>query len=184
MPAAVRRALPRKGLWVFAYASLMWKPDFEYARAERALLRGYHRAPCMYSFHYRGTPEKPGLVFGLRPGGSCRGVAYNIAPENAESVTAYLHEREMINNIYAPKWLPVRAGEKTRHAWTFVADQSHEQYAGPLPVHEQARLIRQGRGRRGACLDYMRRTHESLLAMGVRDSALERVLHAAENKER
>ena len=68
-----------KDLWVFAYGSLTWDPGFPFEEARPALLRGYHRAFCLYSTHYRGTPERPGLVLGLDRGGACRGIAYRIA---------------------------------------------------------------------------------------------------------
>src|SRR5579871_1904051 len=62
-----------RGFWVFGYGSLMWRPGFDYLEARPALLRGYHRAFCVESTHYRGTPECPGLVLGLDRGGACRG---------------------------------------------------------------------------------------------------------------
>ena len=52
-------------MWLFAYGSIMWNPGFAYAESAPALLRGWHRAFCIYSYRYRGTPEKPGLVLGL-----------------------------------------------------------------------------------------------------------------------
>ena len=70
-------------LWVFGYGSLMWRPGFEHEERHSALLRGYHRAFCVYSHVHRGTPEKPGLVFGLDAGGSCRGVAFRVAASRA-----------------------------------------------------------------------------------------------------
>ena len=70
-----------RDLWVFAYGSLIWDPGFEFAEARPALLRGYHRAFCLYSKRYRGTPERPGLVLGLdRGGATCR-----LVEEDAET---------------------------------------------------------------------------------------------------
>ena len=62
-------------LWVFAYGSLMWEPNFPCAEVRPALLRGYHRALCILSIRNRGTEERPGLVLGLNRGGSCAGRA-------------------------------------------------------------------------------------------------------------
>ena len=56
-------------IWVFGYGSLMWNPGFPYVDARPAHLLGYHRAFCLYSEHYRGTPEHRGLVLGLDSGG-------------------------------------------------------------------------------------------------------------------
>ena len=60
--------------WVFGYGSLIWRPGFPFVRSEPALLSGAHRRLCIYSHRHRGTPERPGLVFGLVRGGSCRGM--------------------------------------------------------------------------------------------------------------
>ncbi len=68
-------------LWVFAYGSLMWNPGFAVRETRPARLHGFHRAFCIYSEHYRGTPEKPGLILGLLAGGSCRGLAHRLPSE-------------------------------------------------------------------------------------------------------
>src|SRR6185436_11165313 len=64
--------VPRGDLWVFGYGSLMWSPDFPHAERKAGRVHGYHRSLCVLSSRYRGTPDKPGLVMGLCPGGSCR----------------------------------------------------------------------------------------------------------------
>ena len=71
-------------LWVFGYASLIWRPEFDAAEQRPASVHGWHRALEMRSRVNRGTPECPGLVFALVPGGSCRGVVYRIPRERGE----------------------------------------------------------------------------------------------------
>ena len=66
--------------WVFAYGSLMWRPGFPHSDPCAAVLHGYHRALCVYSTRYRGTPERPGLVLGLDRGGSCRAASCAFPP--------------------------------------------------------------------------------------------------------
>ena len=67
-------------LWVFGYGSLMWRPGFPFAERAPATLPGRRRAFCIYSVHHRGTYERPGLVLGLAPGGSVRGMAEMLNP--------------------------------------------------------------------------------------------------------
>ena len=81
-------------LWVFAYGSLMWDPGFAFDHCAPAVLKGYRRAFCVLSKSHRGTPERPGLVLGLAPGGTCRGMVYRVTPERKAEVQAYLFERE------------------------------------------------------------------------------------------
>ena len=88
--------------WVFGYGSLIWNPEIEYERAELARLDGFHRAFCIRSTRYRGTPENPGVVLGLDHGGSCTGLAFlNCAPNRALRPFEHLYAREMRNRVYA-----------------------------------------------------------------------------------
>jgi cation transport protein ChaC len=172
--------LPAGDLWVFGYGSLMWSPGFPYAERHVARAFGYHRALCILSNRYRGTPERPGLVVGLCRGGSCLGMAYRVPAARARRVLAALWRREMLNRVYIPTMLAARIGRRRRvRALAFVADTLHGQFAGELDLHGRARLVAQGVGQRGRCLDYVRRTLEHMAGLGVRDPHLERVLSAA-----
>src|ERR1700753_2181184 len=94
--------------WVFGYGSLIWRPGFDFVRSERGLLRGAHRSLCIYSEHYRGTPEQPGLVFGLARGGSCGGLAVAVDDVVWPQTIAYLRERELVTAVYREALRPVR----------------------------------------------------------------------------
>jgi cation transport protein ChaC len=96
---------------------------------------------------------------------------------------AYLHEREMIYDVYTPKWVNARLGPASsgiERVYTFVANPTHTQYAGRLTVDETARLIRHGQGISGSGLDYLTNTVTRLAELGIRDRALERALAAAQ----
>jgi cation transport protein ChaC len=47
-------------LWIFGYASLIWRPDFESTERHATRVHGWHRALKMWSRINRGTPERPG----------------------------------------------------------------------------------------------------------------------------
>ena len=87
-------------VWVFAYGSLMWNPELRFAERLPARVYGWHRGFCLYSPEYRGTREKPGLVLGLDRGGSCRGIAYRLAPATLAAEIDYLWTREMTGFVY------------------------------------------------------------------------------------
>ena len=66
MLARVRETLQQlDALWVFGYASLIWRPEFEATEQRTARVNGWHRSLRMRSRVNRGTPERPGLVFAL-----------------------------------------------------------------------------------------------------------------------
>jgi cation transport protein ChaC len=172
--------VPRGDLWIFGYGSLMWAPDFTYEERRAGLVHGYHRALCILSNRYRGTPQKPGLVMGLCRGGSCWGMAFRVHNRRAKEVLDALWQREMLNRVYMPKFVPVAVGGARRvQALAFVADTGHRQFVRELDVGGRARLVAQGVGQRGACVDYIRNTLEHMRELGMHDPHLSRVLEAA-----
>ena len=171
--------VPRGDLWVFGYGSLMWSPDFRFAERRAAHLHGYHRSLCIYSHRYRGTPELPGLVMGLCPGGSCWGVAFRIDKRNVRRTLEVLWQREMPNGVYEARFVPLRLGRRRASAVAFVADSKHRQFAGRLGVSATARVVAQGCGVRGQNLDYLANTVAHMDELGVSEGHLHEVLEAA-----
>jgi glutathione-specific gamma-glutamylcyclotransferase len=162
-------------LWVFAYGSLMWRPGFDYLERHNARLLGAHRALCVYSFVHRGTPEKPGLVFGLDHGGACRGIVYRVAARTRVATIEYLRAREQVTLVYREAWRAVwiDADPKRRvEALCYIVDRGHRQYAGRLSVARQLHFIRQGHGRSGPNREYVLDAVKALEALGYRETEL------------
>ena len=167
-----------KPAWVFAYGSLMWNPGFEYEQILPATVYGYHRRFCIYSHVYRGTPERPGLVFGLDRGGSCRGRIFRVAPSQVSSVLGAIWDREMIYRVYLPRELTAHAGSERISCHTFVANPLHEQFARRMDLACTARMIAGASGKAGSNADYLFNTLEHLEALGLRDGNLTRLQSA------
>ena len=166
-------------VWVFGYASLIWRPGFTFQEVRPAYLFGYHRAMCVYSLVYRGSREHPGLVAGLLPGGSCHGQAFKVTGADWPAVKQYLYDREMIYEVYIPKWLKARIDGRRQTVYGFVANPFHDQFAGQLTPETAARLISQGRGEHGSGLEYLENTVDHLRHLGITDHRLGRILKLA-----
>jgi cation transport protein ChaC len=158
--------------WAFAYGSLIWHPDFEFSERHRVRVHGYHRAFCISSTRYRGTPELPGVVLGLDRGGSCHGVVYRMKPGHEEEIIERLYQREMPNHVYTPKLLPVRLpGDRRVEAIAFVARRNHPSYLR-LSRDEIMHRLSSCRGGRGHNRDYAINTWHALREWGIEDAGL------------
>jgi cation transport protein ChaC len=160
-------------LWIFGYGSLMWRPGFDYDEKLIALVRGYHRALCVYSHVHRGTPERPGLVLGLDRGGSCKGIAFRVSQRKAADTIAYLRAREQVTMVYREIVLKASTADgRTVKCLSYAVDRTHEQYAGMLDLPELERFVAQGIGVSGANPDYVRNTYEHMAGLGIADPTL------------
>lgn len=158
--------------WVFAYGSLIWHPDFEFAERHLVRIHGYHRAFCISSTRYRGTPEAPGVVLGLDRGGSCHGVVYRMLPGHEARIVEGLYQREMPNHVYTPRLLPVRLADDRRiEAITFIARRDHPAYLR-LSRDELLRRLSSCRGGRGLNREYAINTWHALREWGIEDAGL------------
>jgi cation transport protein ChaC len=163
-------------LWVFGYASLIWRPEFEAAEQRLARLHGYHRALKMWSRINRGTPECPGLVFALLSGGSCHGAVLRVPQAEGEAVLHRLWEREMVTGVYDPRWLECRTARGMVRALGFTLSRTSPNFTGELSPERYRQIFAHSRGRYGTTLDYADQTLRCLQQHGIRDGALQRLL--------
>lgn len=161
-------------VWVFGYGSLMWRPDFNFAEQALGRLRGWRRSLCIYSVLYRGTRERPGLVFGLDRGGSCRGMAFRLAPSERDAALATIRAREMIMGAYVEREIGVELadGRKFR-ALTYVANRASAHYAGGLDRSARFDMVAQSVGELGTNRDYLLNTRAFLARFGIADGELD-----------
>lgn len=164
-------------LWVFGYGSLMWRPGFAHKEAQPARLAGQRRALCVWSWVHRGTPERPGLVMGLMPGGACVGRAYRVDAAAREAVIAYLDARERATPVYVHRWGAVTLADGRRPTALFYGvDRRHPQFAGALADDVAVETVLRGVGMSGANPEYLENMVAHLAEAGVRDPRLSRLL--------
>ncbi len=154
-------------LWFFGYGSLMWNPALNVAEAQFAKVRGFHRAFCLSLLMGRGSPEFPGLMLALMPGGACNGVAMRIPAAEAATETRILWTREMLSGAYRPVWLDTQIGETRIRSLSFAANPKHNRYVGKHSFEKQAEMIAKAQGVFGKNRDYLYNTVEALETHGV-----------------
>lgn len=169
----------RDDLWIFGYGSLIWRPDFAYAERRTATVHGWHRALKMWSRVNRGTPECPGLVFGMLSGGSCRGMVFLVDHSHARQVMVNLWQREMVLGVYDPRWLNCRTPQGAVRALAFTLSRKSPSHTGVLADEEYRRIFAQASGIYGTTRDYAEATHAELQRMGIHDRALSRLIALA-----
>ena len=182
----LERALQEWGghqdLWIFGYGSLIWRPDFDYAERRPAKVHGWHRALKMWSRINRGTPECPGLVFGMLSGGSCRGMVFRVDKVHARQVMINLWQREMVTAVYDPRWLVCHTPHGPVRALAFTLSRKSPNPTGELPDHEYCRIFEQACGRYGTTRDYAQATYDELRKHGIHDRALARLIALAQKE--
>jgi glutathione-specific gamma-glutamylcyclotransferase len=165
--------------WIFGYASLIWRPEFEAAEARPALLRGWHRALRMRSRVNRGTAQQPGLVFTLLPGGACKGFVYRM-PAADEAELDRLWAREMPTGVYDPRLLLCHTPQGPVRALAFTLSGRSEACLPRLPDAQLLQVLRHAKGRYGTTLDYLLQTAAALREHGVHDREVERQVALAQ----
>lgn len=161
-----------KDIWLFGYASLIWRPEFEHVESRRGAIFDYHRSLCLWSSVNRGTPERPGLVFGLAESGFCEGAVYRLPNDDLENKMRRLWEREMPNSSYIPMWLDCETDEGTVKALAFVMDPDDYSYVGDLSIDETLDVVLGAEGIYGPCTEYVLETADALKKVSIKDDEL------------
>lgn len=166
--AAVLTAAGTAKFGVFAYGSLMWSPDFSPEFAVPATLPGYSRQPCVCSTCYRGTPDYPGLVFGLAAGGSCHGLALGIPVTGRQEIVQALFARECFQGVYWPLVLPVELDAGGRvPCLAFTVNTHSATYAPPQPAAAVRAIVQTAEGQKGPCIEYWQETAAKCKELGI-----------------
>lgn len=164
---------------IFAYGSLIWNPGFAVGARRRATAVGWHRSFSIHLDHFRGSPDRPGLMLALAPGGRCDGLVLDIASgTETESLRAILR-RELVAHELAANacWVTVDTDRGREQALTFYADPVGTPTA-LLSVAEQARRLARAAGAAGSGAEYLLRTARGLAEQGIHDDYIWALQHA------
>jgi glutathione-specific gamma-glutamylcyclotransferase len=161
--------------WLFAYGSLIWKPEVSHAEMRRATAHGWHRAFSMRIMRYRGTPEQPGYMMCLDHGGICEGVVLRLPDDDLEGQIEKLLRREVSrkNGLEAVRWIEVESGGEALRALAFyAAPKLLEYYQENRPLDVVAKGLAQACGHWGSGAEYLYNTVSQLEALGIHDEGL------------
>ena len=169
--ALLARRVPGDDLWVFAYGSLLWSPEFAVSEQRLGTVRGWHRRFCLLQRRFRGTPERPGFVLGLDRGGLCRGVAFRVPGHDPHAALMPVWRREMKGRGYEARWVSVATDTGPVTALTFVVNRASDRYVR-LDEAEIADRIALACGHLGPSAEYLFRTVEACARLGIHDRHL------------
>lgn len=155
---------------VFAYGSLIWNPGFAVQSRRRATAEGWHRSFSISLDHFRGSPDRPGLMLALASGGRCEGVLLEIAQGTEQQSLRAILRRELVAHELAANaaWIDVETDSGRGQALTFYAGPVGTQVA-MLSVEEQARRLARAAGAAGTGAEYLLRTVHGLADHGIHD---------------
>ncbi|RJF96736.1 gamma-glutamylcyclotransferase [Noviherbaspirillum cavernae] len=163
--------------WMFAYGSLIWRPEIEFVEERRATAHGWHRSFCFKVFRHRGTLERPGLMMALDRGGQCTGVLYRLPAATLREQLGKLFRREFtvkpVNSM--PRWIKVATAQGTLPAIAFVMNRQSPAYVGRMTLEAKVDILAQACGHWGSCAEYLYNTVSHLEERGIHDRYLWRL---------
>jgi glutathione-specific gamma-glutamylcyclotransferase len=164
-------------LWLFAYGSLIWKPNFSFSEQLRATAYGWHRSFCIELTSWRGSPSLPGLMLALERGGQCEGVAYRLSGGMHREQIGRLIAREITTaeDLSTVRWSTIRTPKGPLRALIFWAGPKGPRIFRKLPLQRIAWTLARACGHGGSGAEYLYHTVVQLEHLGIRDSFLWRL---------
>ncbi|MBA3910094.1 MAG: gamma-glutamylcyclotransferase [Rhodobacter sp.] len=165
-------------VWLFAYGSLIWKPNFAHVVETVAHVHGWHRAFCLgWMQSFRGCPDRPGLMMALDRGGSCRGVAFRLSEGRLEENLMPIIRRELLFKVSGmeARWLGGHTAEGPRVMLGFPVCRSAPDYVSGLTEDRIVAALATSAGPQGTMAEYLASTVEHLEARSIHDRYLWRM---------
>lgn len=166
---------PSGPFWVFAYGSLIWRPEFPHVETRRVVANGWHRAFSMRMTRWRASPEQHGYMMCLDRGGHCEGVALQMPEEGLKEHLFNLLYREVGSHeaMEGVRWIDVSHSDGSFTALTFyAAPDLLADYEANRPMAEIAHALARACGHWGSGAEYVRNTVCHLEDMGIHDDYL------------
>ena len=168
---------PGDPIWLFAYGSLIWKPEVPHEEERVARAHGWHRSFCLKMTRWRGSKEQPGLMLGLDRGGACQGLALRLPAGDPREQLGKLFRREMTAkpSTYTPRWLKLSTDSGALRGLGFVINPKGRAYSGRLSDEEVAGTLACACGHWGSGADYLHNAVTNLELRGIHDRHLWRL---------
>jgi glutathione-specific gamma-glutamylcyclotransferase len=168
---------PGEDIWLFAYGSLIWKPEVAHVEERLATAQGWRRSFCIRLERFRGTPEFPGLMMALDRGDECQGLALRLAGAAAAESIGKLVRRELDAKppSQLPRWITVETDQGPVRAVAIVSIPEGRVHAGNLPIEVVAEILSKACGHWGSGAEYLRNTVTHLEQRGIHDDYLWRL---------
>ncbi len=177
--ASLLAGRPASGeVWIFAYGSLIWSPEFDFDQERLGTVLGWHRSFCLgWVRLYRGTPERPGIMLAMDRGGSCRGVVFRLPSEAMHENLLKILRREMpikreTTTPPPARWVAVRTDDGPLRALAFPISRHSPAYLPGLTTETVVQALATAAGERGSMAEYLHSTVVHLQQRGIHDSYL------------
>ncbi|HYD95202.1 MAG TPA: gamma-glutamylcyclotransferase [Noviherbaspirillum sp.] len=165
---------PGEDAWIFAFGSLIWKPECEHLEERCGTAHGWHRSFCFRIQRYRGTVACPGLMMSLDRGGQCKGVLFRLSAQTLRQQLGKLCRRETTHKPpnTVPRWITVVSEGVSQRAIAFVINRESPAYVGKLAPGQIAEILARACGHWGSGAEYLFHTVCRLEERGIHDRYL------------